>query len=85
MELLFRKRGHVTIEDSRRIIKKEIPNVNDSYARTLLQTYFRCTGKKAPETKRCKKWTLKFSPCKKYKNVLDAFVKKGDTNAWISY
>lgn len=85
MELLFRSKGWVTIEDARSILEQEIPNCKDSYARTLLQTYFKCTGEKVPGLKRCKKWTLttykRHVPSRKYKHIVEAILKKGDTNA----
>ena len=75
LEFIFDEKGWVTIEDARQVVNEEIPN-KSSYARTLLQTYFRCTKDRAPGTKRGKKWILRTRPSKKFPYVFKELKEK---------
>jgi hypothetical protein len=76
LELFYKDKGYVTIADARRIVKEEVPDCKNSYPRSLLQTYFKCTREKAPEIKRGKKWKLRSRPSKKYPYVLVELIER---------
>jgi hypothetical protein len=76
LEMAFNKKGWVTIEDARRVVREEVPNYKASYPRSLLQRYFKCTREKAPDMKRGKKWALRSRPSKQYPYVFEELSKK---------
>ncbi len=76
LELLCDKKGWVTIDDARKIVRQEVPSHTVGYPRTLLQRYFRCTKDSAPEIRRGKKWALRSRPSRQYPYVYKELIKK---------